>query len=203
MSSQRPDLIIARHARPEVQPDDPASSWSLSPEGIAAATSLGERLRAFDTLRITTSAELKAIQTGEAIEPRSPVVTDHHFSEQGLGGVAFLPGDAFREQVITHFRQPGARLLGDESSREAAFRFDAGIHDATDAFTKRVIPVIVSHGRIISAWLTAFAHPATRTTISADILWESLRMPDAFLLQHDSGQVGQWIWTRLDNEGAT
>ncbi|MGN6485203.1 MAG: histidine phosphatase family protein [Thermomicrobiales bacterium] len=202
MSSQfPPTLIIVRHAQPEVDPDRPAASWPLSPAGRDAATALGDRLRAIGSLRIITSRELKAIQTGEAIASTQPIITDHRFGEQGLGTVPYLPAGAFKEQVTAHFEQLDAPILGDESSREASVRFDAAINERIGDLAKGTIPTVVSHGRIISAWLTGYARPEHGEPIAASSLWGSLRMPDAFLLRRDSDDRCRWAWSRLDPEG--
>jgi broad specificity phosphatase PhoE len=196
-----PDLIVVRHARPEVHHEQSAASWPLSPAGHEAAIALGARLRAFGALRVFTSRERKAIQTAEAIASGNPVGIDDHFGEQGLGTAPFLSEEAFRERVVAHFRQPDARILGNESSRDAVFRFDSALHDATEGIPECTIPAIVSHGRIISAWLTTHAFPEHGEPPGAAELWESLAMPDAFLLQPDPHDRNRWIWTRLDLEG--
>ena len=191
--------ILVRHAHPEVQPDRPAGVWPLRPEGWQSAQALGRRLRAFGLLQVVTSDEVKAIQTGEALIPKCDVTTDARFGEQGQGTVPFLPGDAFHERAIDHFRHPEERILGDETSSEAAARFDAAFRDVRGRHEDRV-PVIVAHGRIISAWLVAHAVPGNDESVPAEALWASLRMPDAFLLRPHTGHadVGiPWTWERL------
>lgn len=186
------DLILVRHARPEVRPDVPAGVWPLSRAGRADACALGERLRAaFGPLRVVTSGEQKAIETGEAIAGGG-VTIDGRFGEQGLGTVPFLPADAFRARAIAHFRRPQDRVLGEESSAEAASRFDAALRDRL-AGEHDATPVIVSHGRVLSAWLAMAALPAARdaATGSAEAIWQRLRMPDAFVLRRGDGG---WIY---------
>ncbi|MGC4106685.1 MAG: histidine phosphatase family protein [Thermomicrobiales bacterium] len=189
--ASRPDFIILRHARPDVQPERPASEWPLAPEGWDAAQRLGERLRGFGPLRVVASAERKAIQTGEAIG--GAVKVDDRFGEQGRGTVPFLPGDAFHDRVIAHFRQPEDRILGDEASAEAAARFDAALGDSL-AGEDDALPVIVSHGRIVSAWIAAQATMPGGTQ-EAEMIWQGLRMPDAWLV---SRTASGWMAVRID-----
>lgn len=188
-------MILVRHARPDVLAAMPAASWELSPDGWDAARALGVGLRRFGPLRIVTSDEVKAIQTGEAIRA-DDATTDARFGEQGCGTVPFLPDGAFRERVLEHFRHADARMLGDESSAEAALRFDTAVQDVLKSANAKT-PVIVSHGRIISAWLATFAGPAHGPTSAAEEIWMSLRMPDAFLLRRDGSG---WTHVRFDGE---
>lgn len=205
MTSQipRPTLIIVRHARPEVDPEHPAASLPLAEEGRHAALALGERLHMLGPLQIIASDEVKAIQTGDAIAPGQSIASDERFGEQGRGSVPFLAAEAFRECAIAHFREPNAVILGEESSREAANRLNTAIGDLMSTQRDDAIPAIVSHGRIISAWLTEHARPEHGERPAADRLWASLQMPDAFLLWHDPTPGDRdWIWRRLDHEGA-
>jgi probable phosphoglycerate mutase len=200
-AAMKPDLIVVRHAHPEVMPEHLASAWPLSPEGWAAARSLGKRLGALGKLHVVSSPEVKAVQTGEAIRPGAMPATDERFGEQGRGTVPFLSGGDFRERVIAHFRHPDERMLGEESSAEAAARFDAGARDVLSAPGENDgIPVIVSHGRIVSAWLATHAGTPSGTCEPAETIWTSLRMPDALLLRRSGAG---WCWSRLsDDPGA-
>jgi broad specificity phosphatase PhoE len=189
------DLILVRHAQPEVWPERPAGEWPLSPEGMQAARLLGERLcEAIGPVRVVTSDERKAIQTGEAIAGGA-VTIDERFGEQGQGTIPFLPGDAFRERVMDHFRQPHECILGAESSADAAARCDLALRDAF-AGGDATIPVVVSHGRLLSAWLASrVAMPAERA--DAATIWTRMRMPDAFLLRRAGDG---WLGERFDGD---
>ncbi|MGC4191663.1 MAG: histidine phosphatase family protein [Thermomicrobiales bacterium] len=196
---RQPDLIVVRHASPLVQPEVPPNAWSLSPKGCWDAQALGVQLRPFGPLRIVTSPELKAMQTGEAILSGDAPATDEAFGEQGLGTVPFLPGDAFRNRVIAHFRYPNERVLGEESSVDAAMRFDRGVNRLLGNRIGGSIPVVVSHGRIVSAWLAACAAPEDSETVAAETIWTDLRMPDVILLHRASSGL---TWRLLDAGGA-
>ncbi|MGN6030579.1 MAG: histidine phosphatase family protein [Thermomicrobiales bacterium] len=187
------DLILVRHAHPCVQPDRPAGEWPISPEGMQAARILGEHLcAAVGPMRVVTSDERKAIRTGEAISGGA-VSVDERLGEQGQGTVPFLPGDAFRERVMEHFRQPHVRVLGAESSADAVARFDLALRDALD-WSGATVPVVVSHGRILSAWIAARV-TMPETSIDAGTIWMQMRMPDVFLLR----RAGEgWQGERFD-----
>ena len=72
---------------------------------------------------------------------------------------------------------------------------DLALRDALDG-GDATIPVVVSHGRVLSAWLASrVAMPAERA--DAATIWTRLRMPDAFLLRRERDG---WLGERFDGD---
>jgi len=86
--------------------------------------------------------------------------------------------EAFTAAVRRHFEQPRAAVLGDEPSAEAAGRFSSAVERARSRYR---FPVLVTHGRVMCAYLGA------TTGIDPMRAWERLRMPDALILDMESG----------------
>lgn len=169
-------IILVRHGKPLIDPARPAADWPLDTDAAGDVTRLAGSLAPSGVDAVVTSAERKAIGTGEIIAHALgvPARVDARLGEQGDGTVPWIAEPAaFRAAVQRHFRMSGDRVLGEESSGEAAIRF-AGAVEAVRATYR--LPVLVTHGRVLSAYV------ARVTGQDAWAFWNDLRMPDAFLL---------------------
>jgi broad specificity phosphatase PhoE len=123
-----PELVLVRHAMPEVKPDVPAERWSLGADGRAAARELAAALPRAPF--VVTSNEPKARQTAQEIvgvcggaltvdarlvETRRPHAWSADFPELARQFVA------------------GRAHHGWEPQRSVAERFDAAVREALDA----------------------------------------------------------------------
>jgi broad specificity phosphatase PhoE len=158
-----------------VDPDRPAEEWAIGDEGRQQVESILPTIAEIGPTVIVTSPELKARLTAEILAQGTGLemrIADN-LREQGLGAVPFYGGhDEFHELVREHFALPEMKILGNESSRTAANRFN----EVVQSFGPREVPVLVSHGRIMSAWL------ATQIALDAFDIWQNLQMPDALLV---------------------
>jgi broad specificity phosphatase PhoE len=171
-----PRLCLVRHTTPEVNPDRPAEEWAVGEEGRLQVEAIVDEVREIGPTAIVSSPELKARVTAEILAQGTglDVRIDDRLAEQGLGAVPFYGGhDEFHARVREHFSLPDAVILGNESSRAAASRFN----EVVQAFGPNDVPVLVSHGRILSAWL------ASQVALDAYDIWENLQMPDALLVE--------------------
>lgn len=186
MSTQ---IILVRHGKPLIDPDRPAAAWLFDRDAAGEVEQLGRLISTFDADVVITSAEQKAIATGEVIARQLGVAAhaDERLGEQGAGTVPWIEAPVeFRAAVERHFREPGRRVLGDEASMEAATRFARAVDTVR---TRGRLPVIVTHGRVMSAYV------AQVTETDAWTFWSDLRMPDAFLLD-----LERRAWRRIGKE---
>jgi len=177
-------VIIVRHAQPEIDPSQPAAEWRLSEAGREATRELALVIGRFSPGRIVTSPERKAMETGGEIAAvlDLQVATEDHLGEQGLRNLPYLSDDAFRQAVRTHFLRPDEIVLGGESARDAGTRLARGIDNAHQYSPETLGPsIFVSHGRVLSSFLSRL------TGMDAIVIWESLRMPDALLVDLERG----------------
>jgi broad specificity phosphatase PhoE len=171
-----PRLCLVRHTTPVVDPDRPAEDWTIGDEGRQQVEAILPTIEEIGPTAIVTSPELKARLTAEILAQGLGLAMriDDNLREQGLGAVPFYGGhDEFHEMVREHFALPEMTILGNESSRAAADRFNRVVQ----SFGPREVPVLVSHGRIMSAWL------ASQVALDAFDIWQNLQMPDALLVE--------------------
>ena len=172
----RPALILMRHGRPQIDPDQPSTTWPLCPEGQENCTKLAGRIAGYRPTAIVSSPEPKALQTAEILAARMglKVEIDPGLHEHKRQTLSFGTEQAFRERIAKVFADPKRRSPGGESAHEASERLAAALakHDGDPL-------VAVTHGTVMSLYL------AERLGLDAHDLWRSLHMPDAFVLDTD------------------
>lgn len=173
------DLLLVRHAMPQIEPTIDAAHWSLSPDGRTASVELAARLDQWGPVaRLVSSHETKAVETALPIADRFavPLEVDERLAEARrpwTGGdyrkvaVSWLtdeqppPGWEARQRVVERWDTVLGGLLSTEVSGST---------------------VVVGHGLAITAWL---ADGSGRDPVS---FWSNLRMPDVHYVKgrHDT-----------------
>jgi broad specificity phosphatase PhoE len=181
-------LILVRHARPLVSPDQVPGSWPLSEDGLVDSRRLRFPVRDIagaagaDVVTIVSSTEQKAVETAGVLG-LGTVHTDERLCE--VARPWYEDKRSFREAV--HQFLTGALTPGWESFDDAAARFDSAVVDLAGP------AVVVSHGTVMSAWL-GLRIPG----FDSVSFWEQLRMPDAWLVDLSAQSV-----VRLASEAAS
>ncbi len=165
-------LILIKHSLPQIDEDEPANSWVLSPEGESRASKLAIAIAAMKPASVHTSAEQKAMQTAEAITDITGLTLsmDPGFNEQHRENERFTSKDEFSRRIGEALRSPDELIYGSETVSSAVERFDKALHDA-EQYSQPGDMAVVSHGTIISAYV------ASRVDIDPAELWESLGLP--------------------------
>ena len=164
------DLILVKHAAPEIDELVPPSLWELSETGRRQSLELAKRLASYDPQAVVSSWEPKAIQTAEicgAYLGLAPT-TSSGIQENDRAGLPFFDNpDAYRRCLEDFFNQPSRRVVGRESADEAHERFSAAVTGLLQNVT--VGPaVVVTHGAVISLFV------ARANQISSYSLWDEL-----------------------------
>jgi 2,3-bisphosphoglycerate-dependent phosphoglycerate mutase len=170
--------VLVRHGATVVDAARPASTWVLSDAGRDSVAALARRLRQLDRVLIVCSPEPKARQTAELIRPHGEICLDDDLREHGVGQVPFLSADDFDRAVMAFFEQPQVVAFGSESAAAAAQRMEravARLHGAS--------AIVVSHGRIISAYVS------TLLGSNGLSIWRALKMPDVLLVNPVTREV--------------
>jgi broad specificity phosphatase PhoE len=163
-------LYVIRHASPSIQPATPAVQWPLSDRGIEEAQALAAIASGWGLAAIYRSIERKAESTaliaGDACG--LPVRVTQGFEElrfdQWIGN-----SDEFSEAVRDIIDHPTRSIRGAERAETAAARFEAGV----GLVRQGPFPAaVVSHGRVITAWLAA--NDAVEDPFAT---WRSIPMP--------------------------
>jgi broad specificity phosphatase PhoE len=165
------ELVLVRHAMPELRPDVPAQDWLLGSEGRAAARALARVLpRQALTL---TSGEPKARQTAEEIV----AVCNGTLAVDARVGETRRP-DAWEIDYRrrAHEFVAGCEHAGWESRVSVAGRFDAAVRAGLRTADRAPL-IVVSHGQALTLWLESIG-----AVEDAPRFWEELSFPDAWQL---------------------
>lgn len=173
-------LILVRHGRPAIDPDTPATTWPLCPEGRDAVAALAEKIAPYRPVAIATSPEPKARETAEIIAARLglPVDIDPGLHEHKRRHLSFGTEEDFRNKIARIFASPEQPVGGIETALEACERLAA-----TLAQHKGRPLVAVTHGTVLSLYV------ARLLGLDAHDLWRNLHTPDAFVLDGQGGLV--------------
>ena len=183
-------VLLVRHAMPILIPEQPAGSWALGDEGKGQAAGLVERLLPLAPDLVVTSIERKARETGDVIAAglgqKRHIVDGFH--EQGGDTVPFIDDPAaFRASVERHFTLSDRAVLGTETPHDAARRFATALDRVANQFPLAQRPLVVSHGRIMAAFLGQL------TGRDPWEIWRELALPDLFRVDLEAGRFDKSI----------
>jgi 2,3-bisphosphoglycerate-dependent phosphoglycerate mutase len=176
-----PSILLIRHCQSTSQ----AAEGTLSETGTRDAVALAERLLDFAPDAIYASPYRRAVDTITPLAKRARLTIreDARLRERELAA-----GDDWLEHVRRSYDDPSYKLRGGESLDEACARARAALVDIAAAAHR--LPVVVSHGNLISAILRSvepgFGFEA----------WRSMRNPDLYVLAHEDGRPA--AFTHLD-----
>ena len=146
------DLILVKHAAPEIEKDVPSARWVLSEEGRRQAQALPTRLVPYNPARLLASFEPKAIETAEIVgaELGLPVESRGGFRENDRTDLPYFDDESeFEERIRTFFAQPADRAIGTESADEAHERFSSALREIP-ALASGGPTIVVTHGAVAS-----------------------------------------------------
>lgn len=182
------DLVLVRHARPQLRAGVKAAHWTLDPGAVPEVEALGHALAAAlpgvsDAKlpsTVVASHEPKALATARELarvwgRPYSQAagLEEHH-----RGPLPLVDDLTWRATVGRVFTQPRELVLGEETGVEAQLRFSGAVGAVLDAAKSRGegLCTIVSHGTVITLYLAA------ANQLDSIELWASLAMPEALLV---------------------
>jgi broad specificity phosphatase PhoE len=184
-------VYIIRHASPAVQPGVASRDWPLSDRGIEESQSLAAAAEGWELRAIYSSSEAKARATAGIVGERFGLQVNVADAFDELRIPEFIANsDEFNDVVRAvledrTFEPPrldpllSGRL---ETADTAAERFAAGI----GIVEQGAFPAaIVSHGRIIAAYLAAVLRSADPFA-----LWRSIPMPGWASVDLDAPEAG-------------
>ena len=177
------ELLLVRHC----ESTDPAPDSHLTEAGFNQADQLAGYLAQFPIHAIICSPYRRAQETIAPLAGSSGIAieTDDRLAERRL---SFQPRKRYRELVRMAFEKPKAIVPEGESARDA---LDRGWAALEDAFAAAGLPVLVSHGQLISLIL----HKIDPSFGFSG--WEALSTPDVFLLteREPGGYEFKRVWT--------
>jgi broad specificity phosphatase PhoE len=167
-------LILVKHAAPEVNPDVPPEQWHLSEKGRASCIALAASLAPHSPRVIVSSEEPKAAETAKLIadELGVPFETAPGLHEHDRSNVPHMRSGDFISTMELLFRKPQQLVLGRETASVALKRFHNAIDDVLERHpAEKGNVVVVSHGTVIALFL------ARHTGEGAFDLWRRMQLP--------------------------
>ena len=171
-------LVLIRHARPVVDPSQPARAWPLSDEGREGARRLVERLRPLGLTRVVSSVEPKAWETGAIVAQRLgvPCSAAPGLEEHDREGAPFLAPEALDRALDDFFARPDELVYGRETANQALERFAAAVAAVEAGYPDERL-AISSHGTVISLLV------ARRRGVDGRAFQRGLAMPDVVVIE--------------------
>lgn len=164
-------IALVRHGAPRVDANEQSHAWHLSSSGEHAVRELARQLERFQASPVVCSPETRARETAQILRPRGDMRIDEDLAEHGRGYVPMLSAEAFERAIKEFFDTPHSAVLGAESADDAAKRMDRALKRLGGATA-----IVVSHGRIISAYVSELLG------VHGLQIWQALRMPDVLLV---------------------
>jgi len=183
-------LILVRHAAVQINPQQPARTWNLSPDGRSRCRAFAPRLRPYQPSIFITSDEPKAQETGQilAAELGVPWHPAPNLCEHDRTGAPFLSSKAeFTAQIADFFTRPDALVFGRETAVQAGNRFDTAVHAVMAPHSEENI-AIVAHGTVITLFLTR--HNPHIEPLS---FWQALTQPAACIFSWPQKQLEEQL----------
>jgi broad specificity phosphatase PhoE len=183
------ELILVRHSISQPNPEINSHEWGLSEVGREACKILAEKLRPYAIRQIYSSAEAKAVETGQILAACLDLSceTAPDLGETRREGIDFVANAVdFKEQVREAMRRPSERLFGEESFQAARERFVTAMELLLSEHPDETI-ALVSHGRVLSMVLAQFSG---EDPVS---IWDSLRMPAYAVLSLAEKEVRAFV----------
>ena len=169
-------LHLVRHARPRVDPDAPADSWSLDPAGLPDLHALANSGRLPSDAAWYSSAEPKAVATARALTSRQVTVVEE-LAEHRRGPHWFEDPADFRRAVRRAFADPDvAAVPAWEPLARTRARLLPAVRRILDRHPGDDV-VMVGHG---TAW-TLLVSEISGEPPDLDA-WAALRMPDVWVV---------------------
>jgi broad specificity phosphatase PhoE len=191
MAERRPprQLILIKHAQPQVVQGTPADQWRLSDLGRAACAPLAARVAPYEPRVIVSSLEPKAHDTADLVGQRLgvPVTTAADLHEHDRRNVPMLASREFISLVELFFRRPGELVLGAETAHAASARFRSAVDEVLIEHAEGNVAV-VAHGTVI-ALLVAHHNPS----LKGFDLWRRLGLPSLVVLSVPEMQVVEMV----------
>jgi broad specificity phosphatase PhoE len=165
-------LILIKHSLPTIDPNKPAATWQLSPEGVERCHRLATCLTDFLPAVLVSSAEPKARATADHLAERLALTatTIDGLEEQHRMTAPFLAHGALSEAMRSFFASPGELVFGEETAEAAFSRFSTTIDHLLGEHADRNL-LVVTHGTVMSLYLSRWAR------IDPYLFWEKLGLP--------------------------
>ncbi len=152
-------LILIKHAKPQVQEDVPSREWGLSEEGRLKAAHLAERITSFDPALVVSSDEPKALETATILSNAlgKPLESARGLEEHDRANVPMMASREFISLMALFFKQRTRLVLGLETAAQATTRITDAVDGLLLAHPQGNLAV-VTHGTVLALLVAERAH---------------------------------------------
>ena len=181
-------LVLVKHSMPDVEPERPASTWSLGDVGRQRAEMLAVRLTGCSPNMIWTSKEPKAVETADTIARGFgvPVQVADGLEEHHRTGGPFLPTQGeFEAAIERFFCEPDWLVFGTETANEALHRFSSAIELVVGGV--RTDTCVITHGTVMTIFVARLAG------VQHMNFWRRLGLPSFVVLTLPEMQVSEVV----------
>lgn len=172
------NLVLIRHSKSLVNPNIPIMTWGLSKEGVALAEKLNgiSQIKSLDVLY--SSLQTKALETAilATKDTGIPIKTDNRLTESTSFTNKFISSKLLNQNTRNYYSDKGLSFNNGETFEETRVRFNLAIESITKEESGKMNVGIVSHGNILTAFVSQFVNKDTYE------LHESMRYPDFAVL---------------------
>lgn len=171
------ELLLIKHAPPEIMPEVVSHRWVLSAEGRARCGWLAKVCRARGVAHIFASPEPKTLETAAliAMALKLPLHPLNGLQENDRTGLGFVSPSMLEARIAAFFGSPDAMVIGGETANTVLRRFQAAIDIAAQHATDGPAAVI-THGTAMSAFIAA------HNPVDPLALWRDLTLPGVAVL---------------------
>lgn len=170
-------LILVKHASPQITPDVASPRWVLSAEGRERCAWLADRLGEQGVTALYSSLEPKALETaalvavrlGLEVRPRA----DLH--ENDRTGLAFGSVEDLHARIRRFFEAPSDAEMGNETAERALARFEAAVR-AVVAEAPGGTAAVIAHGTVLTLLVSRY------NRIAPFAFWNGLTLPSYVVL---------------------
>jgi broad specificity phosphatase PhoE len=183
-----PDLVLVKHAMPQLEPDVPSRDWKLSEAGREGAALLADRLAPYAPGVIVASTEPKATETARIVAARlgMPMSTREGLHENDRTGQGWLGTAELEARIARFFAEPDTLVMGNETADQAHARFAAAV-DAICTEHPGETVVIAAHGTVITLFVSRAAG------IAPFPFWKRLGLPSFVVLSRPEMRVHEMV----------
>jgi broad specificity phosphatase PhoE len=188
-------IIFVKHAKPLVDPAVSSERWKLSVEGEALCGPLAELLRGYSPVRVVTSNESKAVETGRIVAATLGIesVVAKALHEHDRSNVPHMRSGEFISSVANFFKQTDRLVLGRETARQACDRFERAVNGVVERHAADECLAIVTHGTVLSLLAER------KAGMEPFGLWRKLGLPSFVVFELPSWKVA----TTVENVGSS
>jgi len=176
------ELILLRHAEPQIQIELAPSQWGLSSDGKSQAVKLALSGVFNDVDVFISSTEPKAFQTAALVALRQKKTVDRNplFNELNRDGGFYLTSSQYKIAVHTVLKDNSYKIDGWETATGALNRFKRGIEDVLAKYDSQRV-LITTHGIVLTLFFSYLLEVETNIPI-----------PEIALVRWDELKYGSW-----------